>query len=471
MRNHLYTLAGTVDIPENRKAEFNASVLKMLYMGGIRKTEEMELGGKKITVVSRPVPDENGIVRFDYSIFEKYKRKVNTYNLNTCELDTPDRGYREFGVIMNAVMIMQEAYSEGSCYYMAEGKLGEVSAYAALIKALTGVDLTFSGRSRMWDMLRFFHNTEEYKNVTADDILDGFPWDYCDLLPEHLITLFHLEPDFPEPERKFEGGKADFAETPKLGLIYYIYEKCVQLVKNGESEKLRCYLKSLLDSERKDRAALAAEDTVYGEIAEASLYLLPPLLVSAFAGATGQKFWETWDSMGIEGYSDVITKKKNIDFEKSEASIPLYKVIQREDEDEFIEYWYDRELKFSDKMKECLEDWKKRFEKIVPDKSFETESFLAEIFAELEEYGKCRLADKAFIMDVLKHRDDENYRKALLLYQEIIGKDLEYFPELTRRQAIRWMMRESRGKFDYTRIEVFPSLMINHRHRLEIFGF
>ena len=68
MGNDLYTLAGTVNIPENRKAEFSDSILKLLYMGGIRKTEEMELGGKKITVVGRPLPDERGIVRFDYSI-------------------------------------------------------------------------------------------------------------------------------------------------------------------------------------------------------------------------------------------------------------------------------------------------------------------------------------------------------------------------------------------------------------------
>lgn len=471
MGKSLYTLAGTVNIPENRKAEFNHSILKLLYMGGIRKTEEMELGGKKITVVSRPMPDENGIVRFDYSIFEKYKREINTYNMNTCELDTPDIGYQEFSVIMNAVMIMQEAYSEGSCYYMAKGKPGKVDAYAALIKALIGVDLTFSGRSRMWDMLLFFHDTEEYKNITGDDILEAYPRDYCDLFSEHLIAIRNLEPDFQVPEKTFEGGKADFAEVPKVSLIYYIYEKIVQLVKNGESEKLKCYLKRLLESKRKDRAALAAEDTVYGEIAEASLYLLPPLIVKGFAVAAGQEFWETWDSMEIEGYSDVIVRKRNTDSEKDRFSIPFYKVIRRKNEDEFIEYWDGQELKISDRMKECFEDWKGRFEKIVPDKNFETEPFLGEILAELEEYGRCRLADKRFVLDYLAHKDDENYQKALQLYKEIVGKGLEYFPELTRRQAIRWIMKGSRDEFDYIEMEAFQSLIISRKHRLEILGF
>ncbi|WP_276953224.1 hypothetical protein [Enterocloster lavalensis] len=471
MGEDLYTMAGTVKIPDNRKAEFNDSVLKLLYLGGIRKTEEMELGGKKITVVSRPMPDENGIVRFDYSIFEKYKRDINTYNMNTCELDTPDRGYQEVGVIMNAVMIMQEAYSEGSCYYMAGGKPGKVEAYAALIRDLIGADLTFPERSRMWEMLLFFHHTEEYKNVTDDDIWEAYPWGSCDFLSEHFMTIIHLEPRLSVPEKRFEGGKKDFAKAPKVSLLYYIYEKTALLVENGEGEKLMCYLKRLLDSEHKDRVALAAEDTVYGEIAEASLYLLPPLIVNVYAVASGQGFWETWDSMGIKGYSDVIVRKRDTDSPKDRSSLPLYKAIQREDEDEFLEYWDSQELKLSDKMKKCFQDWKERFEKIIPDKNFETEPFLAEILAELEEYGKCRLVDKSFVTDVLEHRDDSNYQKVLLLYKEILDKDQKYFPELTHRQAIRWIMRRSRAEFDYKEMAAFPSLLMNRKHRLEILGF
>ena len=246
----------------------------------------------------------------------------------------------------------------------------------------------------------------------------------------------------------------------------------MQLVETGESETLKRYLKNLLDLERKDRAALAAEDTVYGEIAEASLYLLPPMIVNAFAMATGQKFWETWDSMGIKGYSDIMTEKKHkTDSGEEKDSIPFYEIIQREDEDEFIEYWGGQKLKLSDEMKECFEDWNERFEKIVPDKNFDMEQLLAEIFDELEEYGNCRMADKQFVLDCMEHKDDKNYQKALLLLKEIVEEDMEYFPELTRRQAIRWIMRECRNEFDYTEMAAFPSLIMNHKRRLEILGF
>lgn len=472
MRNELYQTAGEVNIPEKKKVEFNENILKLLYMGGIRKMEEMELDGKKVTVVSKPVPDENGIVRFDYSIFENYKREINTYDMNTCKLDAPDRGYQEFGIIMNAVMVMQEAFSEGSCYYMDEGKPGGVSVYASFIHSLTGLKLRFPGRSRIWDMRLFFHNSEEYKDVTGKDILDVYSWDYCDFSSEQFMAFLHLGRNLSAPDEPFEGGKADFAEASKYAVAYQIQEKIAQLVEKGESETLKSYLKRLLDLERKDRAALAAEDAAYGEIAEASLYLLPPMIVNAFAMATGQKFWETWDSMEITGYSDIMTEEKHkTDPGEEKDSIPFYEIIQREDEDEFIEYWGGQELKLSDEMKERFKDWAERFPKIIPDKNFDMEQLLAEIFAELEEYGNCRLADKQFVLDCMVHKEDENYQKALLLLKEIVEEDMEYFPELTRRQAIRWIMRECRNEFDYTEIAAFQSLIMNHKHRLEILGF
>ena len=66
MKDNLYQLAGTVSVPEERRAAFIQDVLAVLYRGGIRKTEEIVLDGKTLTVVSRAQPDEDGIVSFDY---------------------------------------------------------------------------------------------------------------------------------------------------------------------------------------------------------------------------------------------------------------------------------------------------------------------------------------------------------------------------------------------------------------------
>lgn len=109
MSDNRYKITGNVVIPQEKKEEFNQYIMQILYKGGIRKTEKMELGGKEVTVVSRPVPDSQGIVSFDYPIFEKRKMETATYDTGTCELIAPDRGYQEFGLVMNTIIVMQSS--------------------------------------------------------------------------------------------------------------------------------------------------------------------------------------------------------------------------------------------------------------------------------------------------------------------------------------------------------------------------
>lgn len=47
----------------------NRQVLEILDKCGIRKTVEMSVAEKKVTVVAPARPDADGIVLFDYSIF------------------------------------------------------------------------------------------------------------------------------------------------------------------------------------------------------------------------------------------------------------------------------------------------------------------------------------------------------------------------------------------------------------------
>lgn len=48
MGEDLYTMAGTVKIPDNRKAEFNDSVLKLLYWAGSGKRRKWSWAEKRL---------------------------------------------------------------------------------------------------------------------------------------------------------------------------------------------------------------------------------------------------------------------------------------------------------------------------------------------------------------------------------------------------------------------------------------
>lgn len=474
MRDNIYKLEGIVMIPEDKKTEFNRYVLQILDVCGIRKTEETELGGQTITVVRRPMPDERGTVSFDYSIFEQKKRKTAFYNMNTCELTTPDRGYNEFGIVMNMIMVMQEAYSKEHCYFMYEDSPCHVDAYALLIRGVLGINLRFPNRAKMWDMLLYLKNTKEYSNITSEMIWRTYSFDFCDFIPEQFFAAFDIDSEKLEaPEEPFKGEKKDIRNAPKGKLGYYVYQIMEETIENEEKESLEIFLRKLLNADLQNRRELA-EDAQYGVIAEVSLYVLPSIIVHGYALAIHQNFWDVWKNLGIEGYSEIVTEQSNtrtVKYEEDERYLSFYKIIQREYEDEFIEFWEDGNLHLSDRMKKCLSDWKERFMETSLEEDFDMEIFLTQIVTDLEQERGCRLVDKEFITEFMEHRADENYRKALLLYRKLMDQDIRYFPELTKKQAIRWIIRDNRHKFDFIAMGAFQSLLINHKYRYEILGF
>ena len=111
-----FELVGEFSITEDKKTELNELVLKLLDKCGIRKLKEVEHMGKKMIVISQLEPDSNGIISFDYSIFEKKKRNISTYNLNTCELIVDDCGFCEFGMPLMLLLTLKESYSTTRCY-------------------------------------------------------------------------------------------------------------------------------------------------------------------------------------------------------------------------------------------------------------------------------------------------------------------------------------------------------------------
>lgn len=474
MREDAYRIEGTVKIPEDKKDEFNEYILRILDKCGIRKTEKMELGGQTVTVVRQPMPDEQGIVRFDYSIFEKEQRKMAEYNLNTYELKVPDRGYKEFAIVMNMIMVMQEAYSEEQCYFMYKDGPGEIEEYAMLIKGVLGIRLKFPHREKLWDMFFFLKNTEKYQNITFMMIWHAYSYRFCGLNMDQFVAAAGVDDDeLLIPEKPFEGEKSEI-KTAGIGcLYYYVYQNVEKFLENKEEESLKVFLRNLLDADLPKRQELA-EDIRYGMIAEVSLYVLPSVIVQGYALAVHQPFWDAWKELVIrKGYSDIFARELSEKGKEDERIyiIPFYQGIQRECEDEFIEFWKDDNLSLSDDMKKCLSDWKAQFMETNPEEDFNMETCLAQIVTELDQEWGCRLVDQKLVTEFMEHREDDNYKKALLFYRRLMNRDLCYFPELTKKQAIRWALRYNRPKFDFTEMGAFQSLLINQEYRYEILGF
>lgn len=477
MRDDMYKLAGTVRIPENKKNAVNKHVLKLLYLCGIRKTDEMELAGRKISVVEPVAPDENGIVTFDYSIFEKMKREVCTYNMQTCELVTPDRGYQEFGVTMNLVMVLLESFSETPCYLICNGKPVPADGYAALIKGLLGITLSFPNREKLWDMFLVLKNTEGCEAVSGDDVFDAFPYGLCRFRLDHVASVIDIDRnEIKKPEKPIAPGdiinKADW-----IAIKWYAYDNMLSLIREGKDQELELFLAKLLCMELPSRREIAGKDTAYGRIAEASLYLLPSVMAKAYAEASGQDFWEVWNKIE-EGktYGDTLVEAYGNGNGSELREFPFRKVILRKNEDEFFEFWHGETMHLSDELEKRLRQWSTRFRELAGSTeaaAMDTgmETCLAQVIDEMYEIWGCRLVDGVFVREFLRHPDDGRYMAALRLLREMMDEDTAYFPELTKRQANQWIIRRNRDKADITAMSAYQSLLINHAYRQGILGF
>lgn len=470
MKDNIFCLAGKVNVPAEKRNEMNRHVLEILDKCGIRKTVEMTVAGKKVTAVTSVQPNEDGIVLFDYSIFEKEKRKISQYDLNTCELYVEEPGYNEFSIVMNMIMVLQEAYTNGSCYFTKSGKLYDIEIYLFLIQGVLGKKITLPGRLRMWDVYLFFRNSEEYKNVTYKDLLEGYSEDYGELDTEQLLAVSEIE----KQKRIIPGEKKiscrnEINSANSCSRAEYAYRVFGGMKATGKNA-MKSFLAELLNADFAKRKELSARQDEKGMIAELSLYVLPVRLVFAYTQAVGLDFWETWDSLETRGYSDIIQEADLKDDESDFRKLPFYRAMQRNDEDEFLEFWDGNNLLLSQNMKECIRNWRKQMNDISVPAIISAESFLAKMIVRLER-SHCRYVDETFVTAFMEHGNEANYQKALILLQQLLDEGQEYFPELTGEQAEEWIIRGFRDRFDYIEISALVSLLTNKKQRNIIFGF
>ena len=472
MEEH-YWLAGKVNISENKKQEFNERVMEVLNLCGIRKRKTIMLAGRAVTVLDKPQPDQNGIVLFDYSIFERKCRAASMYNTRTCELQTEDRGVGEFGLAMNLILLLSECYSEGSCYFMLDRKLVYIPAYMDMLCTLLNRKFMINSRAKVWDILIFMKENPECGFPTRKELFDGLPWGYCDWDDFQMDGLFASEGDrINEPENGSITKREQIPNATYLARMYYLYQT-MAVEYQQDKVGLVDFLKRLLDLPLAERAELAKNPNENGIIAEVSLYVHPAEVVRVLALLEQKKFWDAWDSLNIKGYRDVVPdeeKEQESNREKAWNRHDFYKQILRDDQDEFLEFWDGGNLVLSTRMQERILEWKRLFDETEDQPELALEEYLADILSDMENDWFYRYMDYDFVREMLTNKDNPMWRRALLVLRKVMDDGLKRFPELNRQTAVRWV-KTYRPESDIKAIPAYCSLMANNSQRQRIFGF
>lgn len=473
MEDNRYWLAGKVNIPEEKKPEFNAYVMEILRRFGMRKRKEIDVAGGKITILAEPTPDENGFVSFDYSIFEMKNRDISTYNMNTCELQAVDRGENEYGLAMNCILLLQECYSNGSCFFMEKRKPVDVNNYMSLLSTVLNKKIYNSGREKIWDMLLLLRKTPDTDLPSEQDIFQSvFPFNYSQFEDFQLLSMLSAY-DTIRPTT----AKEPIVDRTQISRATYISQReylcgIMAMEYQQGKETLEDYLKELLRLPLLNRKKLAEADDRLGIIAELSLYMPPACFASVVALLEEKPFWNVWDELIAESYyTDIICEEdREKRWSEKWEKLALYKIMLREDEDEFLEFWNGENLILSAQMKERIQAWKQLIDMQEDQPNLHVKLYLEETLAYMDKEWPCRYVDEVFIKRILDHQNDSAWRRVLLVLRRLVDNGIDLFPEMNRKMAILWL-KPHRMSFDATAIAAYCSLMENDVARQKVFGF
>ena len=320
---------------------------------------------------------------------------------------------------------------------------------------MIGKRLSFPNRNKMWKMYYALH-MNGCENIETREILEmARTTEVEESAVEHFLTVLCVGSYEPIVPRNFcRIDKKEFENSFTLNILENIRQSMEELINTEGKEKVFEFLKNLLGKKYAQRKLFAEEDNLYGTVAAGSLYLLPAMLGKTYSLITGEEFWKTWEKLDLgTGYEDIIRPKNDVlPIKGTEEDIEFYRALGKQNEDELMRYKGDKELMLSGKK-------------------LEMEKALKKLLEDFFYVWNFRVLDTAFVREFLKHKNDDRYKRAMIVLIELMDKETKYFPELTKREANIWLIREIRDADEMIEINAYLGMLRNHLRRKEILGF
>lgn len=297
-----YKLVGKVTIPKKKRKEVKSIIQKILYLGGIREKETIEIDGRQCITAGIPKWNAREVISFNYNMFTNTSYEAGRLYLKAGSIKNPCNHDKEYDFVANLIRVVLESYSTTPCYLCCDNIPCFIVDYARVINEMIGKRLSFPNRNKMWKM---------------------------------------------------------------------------------------------------------------------------------------------------------------------------YYALGKQNEDELMRYKGDKELMLSDNMQNSIERWKRAYGQVTEKeiKKLEMEKALKKLLEDFFYVWNFRVLDTAFVREFLKHKNDDRYKRAMIVLIELMDKETKYFPELTKREANIWLIREIRDADEMIEINAYLGMLRNHLRRKEILGF
>lgn len=494
---------GEISIPEEKKEEFNANMIKLLQLGGMMSVESVSLYDKKLQLIAPVALDKEGKCHFHYNYFEDDAWETAGYESDSNRLWSQKIGSNEFNFVICAGYVLTELYSTDFGWVNDNGDILRDPDYVQWINYILDKDFSLEKRFELWKYCeKYCLQKLEYGYSVLDlteDVLQFIPRGFEEYMGgtdlADILYILHGTQDGMDSALDGSYAKVVYDLREKLEAFYARHPQ------DGK-QQIWQLITMPIDKRR------MIEGTDYDQLAEASLQIPARVFGYLSTELLQLSFWDEWRNIYKDVYQDEISmdyvSESVIEKRKQGRTVSLGKMKTREflkndgyftfsdtpDEikgkgnyyisDDDLMYWWDgsEKIEISDEMVRKIEKWKKNYDEIFGSLSEEEVGeydMLKNLMCTLEQandFYKRIFAFKDMFYEFLTNSKDKRYIAMLHLFEKVIednkkdGTIIEYV-------SGSWDLASKNVTFNKGRVTIkrFLSLAANKELRKVYFGF
>ena len=184
-----YKLVGKVTIPKKKRKEVKSIIQKILYLGGIREKETIEIDGRQCITAGIPKWNAREVISFNYNMFTNTSYEAGRLYLKAGSIKNPCNHDKEYDFVANLIRVVLESYSTTPCYLCCDNIPCFIVDYARVINEMIGKRLSFPNRNKMWKMYYALH-MNGCENIATREILEmARTTEVEESAVEHFLTV------------------------------------------------------------------------------------------------------------------------------------------------------------------------------------------------------------------------------------------------------------------------------------------
>ena len=291
---------GTMDIPENRRAEYAQWMLRLLHAGGMMSVDEVGLFGHRIRLLYPPEFDETGRAWGCYNYFEDDFWESWGLNADKGVFSSNKIGGGAFCTAVLAGYVLTALYSQSYGIVTVDGSYVRERRLIGWINGVLGTQYTNQRATQLWEIEKLLHKdgcSEYNKDLTG--LIHDVPTACADLEQVESYIAARFFEEFYADMSAEEEDAAVYRKEDAIGVrncFTHLKRTLSALHEHGGTlEEAKKYLLMPMD----ERSTMIDEQ---GGNTLAFSYCLvsPALAVAMTAREFGVDFWALWDELGAD---------------------------------------------------------------------------------------------------------------------------------------------------------------------------